>query len=143
MINALAMTAGTSVFGLVTGFVFRLIGESRRSNSENMQLAIKALSARDLSADNASKRPSTGWLRWFFGVAVVLAVIIAPIAIAYNPKVELMYPITNNDWSILWGLWKHGGTTTFQAVGGYPYIPEALQAFNLYISFVVGQKPAK
>ena len=143
MVDAIAMTAATTTFGLVSGFVFRLIGESLKASAFRQELAIKAMSARDLSADKAAARGNTGWLRWFFGVAVVAAVVIVPAIIGFMDDKTLMYPTRNHEWSILWGLWKFGGNITWTAMQGYPYLPETLQAFNLYISFVVGQKPAK
>lgn len=143
MMDSIAMTAGTTIFGLVSGFVFRLIGESLKASAFRQELAIKALSARDMSADLAAKRGDTGWLRWFFGVAVVAAVVVVPIALVWSGRAELMYPVRSEGWSVLWGLWSGGSKVIFERVGGYPYLPETLQAFNLYISFVVGQKPAK
>lgn len=143
MINTLALTAGTSMFGLITGFIFRLIGESRKSANDNMQLAIRALAAGDLSADKASERKGTGWLRWVFGMAVITGVVIIPAVVGFMDDKTLLYPMQKDGWSLLWGFWSFGSKTVWVEIKGYPYIPEMLQAFNLYISFVVGQKPAK
>jgi hypothetical protein len=142
MMEPVTTTLATSGVGLIMGYVFRLIKSLSDASEKRQELMLRALGAGDDSADRAAERKGSGPLRWLFSIAIVVGVVVAPIIFGAIDSIDILYP-TESEKSILWGLVRWGKSVEWKALSGYPVMPALLQGFNLILSFVVGQRPAK
>ena len=133
--------------GLVSGYVFRFIKELFNMSQERERWThdqkMAELKAGDESADRAAERPNTGYVRKAFVWAIIAAVPVALIVFAFNSKIPIQFPVVKEGISLGWGLITFGAKTTFEALDGYVLPPQVLDAFIYFVSFAVGQWPAK
>jgi hypothetical protein len=131
--------------GALSGFIFKFMAQKLANQQAQFEMFIKAIQAKDDSADKAAKRDKSAsgqWTRRLIVMAILFGVILAPFVLALIDKpiaVEIQTPVKDH----LFGLWSTGGKTVFYELRSFLIIPELRAALLAIIGFYFGQGAAK
>lgn len=132
--------------GALSGFIFRMMAQKAKDRQEQFEMWIKAVKAKDDSADLAVKRTPNdkagNWIRRLIVISILFGVILAPFVLALMGKpviVEVDIPVKEH----LFGLFSTGGKTKFYELQSYLLVPEIRQALLIILGYYFGNSSAK
>lgn len=115
------------------GFIFKMMGVLVENQGLIASMALKNQEAADKSADAAAKRTAGAWVRRIIVIAVVLAVVVAPI---YFASKDIGVTVESKKFLGIFGSgWK--------TLSGYVVLPENRQAWLAILGFYFGSSQIK